>query len=181
MKHEPNIGELTTQTARDAIHIAVIPVVAKELLSPGNVVALRDGLAVTPHGGLQPVGIVDPFLKGVDTVKKGDKFWLFLYPKTVTNLRHDWSHPAFDKVVVEDKEASRAWLRNYARKHNPYHNGQTAYDNFIDNIRDGRIVFYGRDLHGRDELDDAENLMHHLSVVLGRKVTLDDFEYGCSC
>lgn len=75
---------------RDAIHIAVLPAVAAERLLPGQDVAVEDDKA-SRHG--KHVGIVDPFLK--EPVREGERFWLLLYPRMVTSLRHVWSHPHF--------------------------------------------------------------------------------------
>jgi hypothetical protein len=81
------LGEIITgDEKRDAIHIAVAPVTASVKLYPGERVGV-DGKNL-PH-----VGIVDPFLNG--PVLPGQKFWLFLFPNTVTSLRHEWTHPAF--------------------------------------------------------------------------------------
>jgi hypothetical protein len=77
---------------RDAIHIAVAPVTAAEGLRPGQHVGVRnDGRASTK--GVALIGIVDPFLR--TDVEEGQRCWLFLYPYTITSLRHDWTHPAF--------------------------------------------------------------------------------------
>lgn len=77
---------------RDAIHLAVEPVIAAETLRPGQDIGLQeDGKAagwVAKH-----VGIVDPFLK--DMVMPGQKFWLIVYPRQITSLRHVWEHPSF--------------------------------------------------------------------------------------
>ncbi len=93
----PKIGKLIDGHAyRDAIHVAIAPVEAAERLSPGDHVALDDsGNAVwTVERG---VGIVDPFLLG--DVREGERFYVFLYPGTVTSIRHSWSHPAFKAKV----------------------------------------------------------------------------------
>lgn len=93
----PKIGEiLTDDPGRDAIHIAVIPVVAADGVSPAEEVGFSrqgDGLTVTGKAAVK-VGIVDPYLTRY--VKKGQRFYLFLFPNTVTSLRHVWTHPAFD-------------------------------------------------------------------------------------
>lgn len=98
---------------RDAIHLAVCPVVAQEKLFPGQDVG-PDGTTANP------VGIVDPFLK--TPVFPGQRFWLVIYPRQISSLRHVWSHPAFpDEVVVSkeehalfDKDESAIWIKNYA-------------------------------------------------------------------
>lgn len=103
---------------RDAIHVAVAPVIAGEALQPGQHIGFVDGstetVAAIADGprGLQnkaAIGIVDPFL----TVKvyPGDRFWMFLYPNTITSLRHDWTHPAF-KVAAGSE--SRQWIEAFA-------------------------------------------------------------------
>jgi len=83
---------------RDAIHIAIAPVVATERLLPGQPIGL-----LTPDrvSGSEPhVGIVDPFLSS--PVEEGERFWIFLFPNTVTSIRHDWQHPAFARAAIEE-------------------------------------------------------------------------------
>lgn len=104
MKHEhyvPNLGEEPAGDARrDAVHIAVAPVIAGYRLSPGECVGpVYDG---TQFGTCKkPIGIVDPFLTA--DVLPGQRFWLFLYPGTITGLRHVWSHPAFVTALPTPK------------------------------------------------------------------------------
>ncbi len=88
---------------RDAIHLAVEPVIAGHDLRPG------DDVRITSKGtachGPNPVGIVDPFLK--TPVKQGQRFWLVVYPRQITSLRHVWSHPAFKEEPSEPSEEDR--------------------------------------------------------------------------
>jgi hypothetical protein len=192
--HDVNIGSKPEPNARkDAIHFAVAPVKSSDRFLPGEHVGLNDkGEAAQVDN---PIGIVDPFLKRA--VEPGQTFWLFLYPKTVTNLRHDWSHPAFEqaeaKLADSAKEASIEWLKDYAAMVRPYDSegeGNEAdaalrrdntYKDFMRLANSGEIFYHGRDLHSADELELPQELFHHLSVVLGRPVTADGFEYGCSC
>lgn len=106
-QYKPNIGELCEKGAlRDAVHIAVAPVVAGHVLPPGHHVALDGrGKAIAVNGDRRDektVGIVDPFLER--WVDEGETFWLFLYPGTVTKLRHAWLHPAFQVKLPGGKE-----------------------------------------------------------------------------
>jgi hypothetical protein len=106
MAHEDlGLGQLITEPrGRDAIHVAVAPVKAAEDLPPGAHVGLcrgtTDEVYETDEGA---VGVIDPFLHQL--VRKGERCWLFLYPNTVTGLRHVWSHPAF-KTAPPRKEAT---------------------------------------------------------------------------
>lgn len=98
-QYVPNLGNLVQEPARrDAIHIAVAPVEAGYDLQPGEHVGIEHGKAVS-H--VETIGIVDPFYKG--TVHRGERFWLFLYPGTITSLRHVWTHPAFQTTLPREE------------------------------------------------------------------------------
>jgi hypothetical protein len=111
---ELKIGELITDVQqRDAIHIAVAPVIATEILFPGQAIGFAEAgnTEKVNRQAVQKIGIVDPYLKLA--VAPGQRFWMFLYPNTVTSLRHDWSHPTFDANAAQESEK---WLREFAAK-----------------------------------------------------------------
>ena len=98
---QPKLGQLCDETSRrDAIHVAIIPIVAATTLSPGSHVALDEN-GEAGCRGKEFVGVVDPFLKG--PVKRGETFYLCLYPQTVTSLRHNWTHPFFEDEETKAK------------------------------------------------------------------------------
>ena len=181
---------LTPEAKRDAIHVAVAPVVAGENLRPGEHVGVSpDGVA----SGSRPfVGIVDPFLSV--HVKPGERFYLFLYQNTVTSLRHEWTHPAFGgappfKSANEASDAyaeSERWLRAYAEKKNEYTVGKSgkeaAYQELLEGLRTRSLHFNGNDLYGYYDLEgDADDLRFHGERVLGIRIDFDNFTYSCSC
>lgn len=77
---------------RDAVHLAVEPVVAGEFLEPGMHVGFLPNGTVGVTDKL--IGIVDPFLQL--SICEGERFWLIVYPREITSLCHMWTHPAFD-------------------------------------------------------------------------------------
>lgn len=91
--------------AKDAIHIAIAPVIATEPLKPGQHIGFVEAGCVQKVGKAGPkalpIGIVDPFLK--EPVSVGDRFWMFIYPNTIQGLRHDWTHPSFHAAAVANK------------------------------------------------------------------------------
>lgn len=180
---------------RDAVHIAIVPCRAGQVLDGGTPVRLNnEGLAVQCRPG-EAVGVVDPFIPDIPGVEKGDWFWLCLYPKTITGLRHAWEHPAFPpsegaskqtpQPSSANKEESKAWLKEYVRKHCFYwadeiDGGLMLFLNYVTEHR--WIYFAGSDCHSLDDVDDADELFRHLSVVLDRRIDASYFEaFTCSC
>ncbi|WP_199272495.1 hypothetical protein [Paraburkholderia acidisoli] len=117
--------------ARDAIHLAVEPVIAAHNMEPGAHVGLMaDGRASEIAD--KHVGIVDPFLK--DGVCAGERFWLVVYPRQITSLRHVWEHPDFarspDVTLAPQYSESEQWIRNFADR------VSLQYDILMDGARD---------------------------------------------
>ena len=97
----PKLGALISGPAeRDAVHVAVVPCIARQQLKPGqhvNAAPHHAQWVCAPVGG-EPIGVVDPFLKA--PVKRGDEFYLFLYPGSVVSLRHHYRHPVLDAEEI---------------------------------------------------------------------------------
>jgi hypothetical protein len=194
-----HIGQLLPDNVRrDALHFAVAPAVAgPQSLKPAAHIGINDqGVAVMMQPERGAVGIVDPFLRVA--VKPGERFWLVLYPNTITSLRHVWDHPAFaaEPGAMElpaDKVASEAWLRDWIA-----HADCPDYDTVMAAITGGKIsvvdesygdepyrvgddyiIFHGRDAHSSippEFWDHAEVVtgqsMEHMRKVEG---------FSCSC
>lgn len=154
---------------RDAIHVAIAPMVASTQLKPGaHVGILPDGTAGMSDN---PIGIVDPFIGG--SVYKGERFWLLLYQQTVTGMRHQWSHPAFPDASVEtgdEKSNSIEWLKAFARTMG------TNYEHMMDDIRNGDSI-----LVDESRSDDTVNplVSHHYKIVTG--VDPGEIYFRCAC
>jgi hypothetical protein len=105
MDQGPRLGQIIEDgdRRRDAIHIAVAPVTAAVRLAPGQHVGLvQEGNLELVGPCDHNIGVVDPFL--AEPVAPGQRFWLFLYPGTITGLRHVWTHPVFATVAAAVKE-----------------------------------------------------------------------------
>lgn len=89
----------------DAIHIATCPITAADDLEPGQHIGLLTDDTASWRAN-EMIGVVDPFLIG--TVKKGQRFFMLMYPYTITGLRHVWTHPAFERM--KDQTAALALL-----------------------------------------------------------------------
>ena len=169
---QENIGKLLKgKVSRDAIHIAVAPMIAGDHMLPGQHVALHGADTAIVTG--KPIGIVDPFLK--NPVMPGDRFYVFLYPGTITSLHHQWSHPAFSGEVEE----SLRWLTRFAEEN------ETTYEHLMQMLHDGQVFFSST--HWQDTLFSEwrkEDFWEHVENVLGRRVSEKEREgtsFRCAC
>jgi hypothetical protein len=112
MEAPPYLGQLIPEDAvvhRDAIHIAIAPMIAHENLWAGVKVMLVRGS--TTHvrqcdpdrsgEAVRFLGIVDPFLDagGSNEINKGDRVYIYLKPGSINSLRHEWTHPLIAEPV----------------------------------------------------------------------------------
>lgn len=177
------LGKLiTTEQQRDAIHIAVAPVIADEKLLPGERIGFVEGgnMRVCAMQDVDSIGIVDPFLAKAVTV--GQQFWMYLNPGSITSLRHDWTHPAFVVAGVDGKSPSEVWMRAWAKKHiaNYYDDEESmseddAYEFAIDA---GRETHIGRFEDAREHIDGE--WWSHWEIITGEKGDRDAY-FTCSC
>lgn len=175
-KFEVELGKVLKENegAKDAIHIAVIPVYTNEVLSPSQYVKLayqKDGkYYVSACSKKESVGVVDPWLPR--KVKEGDRFNLCLNPYTITSLRHAWEHPLF-KEDENSKAESILYLENIADRLG------MDYGNFIAGIDRGYITFsYDTPewLYSEKEL-----IIAHYNKVMQRDKTNNDLYFSCAC
>lgn len=196
MTQDLNLGKIiTTQQKRDALHIAVIPVVAANSLFPGDKVALVPGTInrVLAAFAADSIGVIDPFLTQI--VAPGQTCWLYLNPGSITSLRHDWTHPAFESVeAVEeakpDRAASEAWLRNFCDSadcpgfdavmqgiQGNFENESPEYYSSGGFIDSDCLHFSGRDAHG----EIPPEFWTHAEIYLGMKLQCKPPYFSCSC
>lgn len=184
MKEALELGKLLNETAkRDAIHIAVAPLVAGENLHPAQRIGLKAGRAV-PMAGIasgsesDPVGIVDPFLQGV--VPKGSRFWVFLFPQTVTGMRHHWEHPAF---LASDTSDPHEWMKWFADEAGlSYGRVMEITEDFID--RDEVWTEQGGE-QARNAFDKHEKeFWDNYEAITGKRIRKDapwHSPFSCTC
>lgn len=180
---------ITDKEKRDAIHLAVEPVVAGERLRAGEHIVVSEGIAMgTEDEGL---GIVDPFLP--KPVQKGQRFWFIMLPGRVHSLRHVWTHPAFPDTDVTTinianippfvksdaaKESARLWIEDYAKQLG------LKFDELVEGANDwldhnGYLVKGGQ-LEGTYT---EPAFWDHFSIFTGRTVASSDREnfFSCNC
>lgn len=171
---------------RDAIHLAVEPVIALHTMSAGDHVGLVYGKASTKAADL--VGIVDPFL--TRQVQAGERFWLVVYPRQITSLRHVWTHPALPEPDVgackpmADVERSEAWIKSYADglglHHSKLMDGADEWVESHDGKWGGEYLCDGGLLEGESTSDE---FWKHYEIVRGKELAdkVKTNFFTCSC
>jgi hypothetical protein len=150
---------------------------AKFVFGTNNLVQRAQGHEYGDPG----IGVIDPF---ISFAKKGDRVWLFLFPGSVTSIRHEWTHPGIDNPP-KTKNVSEAWMRAFASKWNFDYSELIASASADQGEYGNYITARGIDLHSKDELgDDYDLFWKHLEALTGR--TFDekhkaDFQWSCSC
>lgn len=200
---QPCLGRLATESdERDAIHIAIVPVIAGERLYPGEQVVIRNGEAFRSEE--KPIGVVDPFLRL--PVRRGERFFLCLYPGTITGMRHHWKHPQFDESlatmtekpdeesvehnprqelsrITMTKAEAEAVLRSFSREANQ------DFDHVVDVMTSfndmGEVWVEHGSVSSRDAYYDTDKtrLWKAWSVWTGIPISEvpEDAPFGCSC
>lgn len=158
---------------RDAIHLAVEPSIAGEQLYPGQHIGIVDGKAITTAA--KKLGIVDPFITGF--VPEGSHFWLIVYPRQITSLRHVWEHPDFGENI-NPKVDSEKWLRNFCAN-----SDCPSYETVVGAVKDNGgdfdeyFHFDGIDAHAAIPAE----FWDHMETIVGFKITSRPEYFSCSC
>jgi hypothetical protein len=158
------LGTIIDDTqARDAIHLAVEPVIAAHNMDAGAHVGLLDDGRASEFAS-KHLGIVDPFL--TDGVVAGERFWLVVYPRQITSLRHVWVHPDFAappettiKVeFVDSMSPSEKWIRDFADRVSLHYDvlmeGAERWVSTHDNKWGGEYLCFGGLLEGESVPDE---------------------------
>lgn len=174
----------TREEKRDAIHLAVAPVVASDTLLPNERIHIADGVAYPASFDRPAQGIVDPFLE--KAVKQGERFWFVMNPRTVTSLRHVWSHPDFpdEGDIGSGPSASERWIREYAEKIDlAYSTLMEGADAWVASKARGEWGEYLVQGGTLESVYTSDEFWPHYEVVRGVKVIEDHKEnfFSCSC
>lgn len=187
------LGTIIDETQkRDAIHLAVEPVIAGMTLAPGRRITVRDGVAWA-KADETALGIVDPFLSA--PVKKGERFWFIMMPRMITSLRHVWAHPAFPDEAGTPAPAddpvskSRAWINDFAAKIDQTPNRlMEAAELWLDTYHEqswggsGEYTYDNSESY-KDHWDAFPEFWSHYAVVTGKDVPEKARKsfFTCSC
>ena len=183
------LGTIIEGGGRDAIHLAVEPVIAAEDLYPGQHIGL-DAEGQATNDGVKKLGIVDPFIVG--PIPKGKMFWLVVYPRQITSLRHVWEHPDFSekkslvtgKPELTEKEKSEQWIKDFADRIRQHPRSlMDAAERWIetDDGNYGGEYTYDNSESYKSHWDGFPEFWKHYEIVTGRKAKKAESFFTCTC
>lgn len=185
---EIHLDELISgKEERDAIHVAVCPVIANAKLSPGEHVGLIGRTKPGPTAAqaeyivgksTKPIGVISPFLR--QPVLKGDRCWLMLYPNTITSLRHEWAHPVFEEFALQDAADASNLLANVAEEMGlSFHDFLAALHCYVDHGKTTRASEGSYDL----PVETWQQVWRAFEALTGKRTPSDEdyHPFYCSC
>jgi len=179
MKDKIQLGEYAPDGAmRDAIHIAIAPVIAGANLNPGDHVGFDEDGRVSQTNRHQYIGVIDPFLTG--TIRQGTQVYLLLYPGTIHSLRHHWTHPWFKETDLVEAENPRiaeakSWITQYAEGLGLTY--EELMQGASDYIKYDNFLYKGGLLEGHNT---AEEFWVKYEIITGISGDRGNF-FSCSC
>lgn len=184
------LGTIIDNTAgRDAIHLAVEPVIAGQELFAGDHIGLVGGkaYALTEYDGTQPakaLGIVDPFITG--PVGEGQMFWLIVYPRTITSLRHVWSHPDFAEAnesseVAQEVTSKLLYGDSIEYIHGLADQAGVSYERIMEVAKGCAEGDWDYINTGDNEISVPDEFWDHFERITGKKVARRGGFFSCSC
>lgn len=157
---------------RDAIHLAVEPCIAAEILKPGDHIGIINGKGTT--NAIKKLGIVDPFL--IDPIQENEMFWLIVYPRTITSLRHVWEHPNFPNK--NPNEESKQWIFDFAKRiHQNYNDLMEAAERWVQN----EDYTYDNTESYKNHSAEFDEFWKHYEIITGKKPQSKEAFFTCSC
>lgn len=160
---------------RDAVHVAVVQVVAPTTLYPGKLVNAEGGLRA-PF-----VGIVDPFLRA--PVLKRQRCWIMLFPGSITSLRHKWTHPAFEFYEKTISDSALAEAHEYMRR--IVYEGEVSLQELLSPELPGTDDLCFQSSSVSEELNSSgAEFWRHYETLTGRSVSPEKRQntwFRCSC
>lgn len=187
------IGTLQdTDQGRDAIHVPIITMQAKEDLHLG----LDMKYGVTKEGDIvmcenpRTIGILDPYLPHSKIIRKGQWFYVFLRPGSITSLAHVWTHPALPSSVPSTAEPVREQTSPEDRILEFLNNLQVeiTLEEFCDilldrgdmdkfKMFDDYIIVQGQSIFA----EIPHRIINDVESYLGQKVKNRPLYFSCSC
>lgn len=178
------LGEhiMDASAKRDATHVACVPVYGIDLY-PGAYVRFTIGSTevVKTCRKETAVGIIDPFLYSNNgyydrTINEHKRVWMLLLPETITNLRHEYDHPAFNVAPPVYKNESHKWLVEFADSLDiTYEELYTAATDYI--MNDGYFTLDTSDTEVPDEFWGHFEVMSKIKVPVNKRNSF----FNCSC